>query len=1676
MRRSLLVVLVLLLTSSFAAADDYVRIDADSLVGGTLGVLPFYVTRQCPDPDTLLGSSNGFVMTSTGAATWTFDSFVADPITDSWWTLGGLIFTDKIDGTSPDSFLTGGAALPFGTPGMPVVTEQLYFTLNLNLGLGGGELCIDSAFIPPGGSWKFSGMTCGPGGGAARPLFVDKYLSDANHPICLTVVGEGPVCPDPLINVTPGDDMLEGSHCDGLGFQFGADAGEGATIAGWSVTSGPGTIDASGNYSAGAMATGTYGVVIEVENDCGNTDDYAFDLSFTNADPAYTNTGGEGTEIVAGLQYSYDFDATDADACDDLSWSINSQSAGAANAATINSDGLLQWQTVLADIGLSIDFQIQVTDGITKGAVTYDFSVSVLEPVCNPPTITSTPAGDLIEDSHCFASHQFSADPGTYGQDPATITGWAVISGPGSIDGTGLYSHSASQDLSQSVTIEVTNSCGETDDYVFTLTLTTAAPVFTNAVGAPTTVKVGDLYSYDFDADDADTCDVTTYMYATVAPPTPAFTPTMDANTGEFEWQTDATDVGNTYTFNIWALDDGESKTNTKYELTVEVTALVCTAPDINVTPAGDQVTDSHCAASFQFDADPGMLGEDPATIAGWAVTSGPGSIDGTGLYTVSNSTEGAWTVEIEVTNSCGETDQYSFGLTLTTADPVFTNAGDAPDTACAGILYSFDFDATDADTCDTVVFAANTGSPAPVNTRSINSSTGLFEWLPDASEIGQTFQFEVWANDEGLAPPKSDAMYLLEITVKSCVQEEPEITLDPSYFSFTKVQGGSEPAGEVINITNTGTGTLNWNLTNDSSWLVPTMASGTAPSAVTLNINAGNRPVGDYRDTVFVTGNAFNSPQFAIVDLEITEPAEEPVITLDPSSFSFSKVQGASEPAGEVLNVTNTGTGTLNWNLTNDSSWLVPTMTSGTAPSAVTLNISAGNRPVGDYRDTVFVSGNAANSPQFAIVDLKITPPPMPCIELSDSSFTFTSYECGPDPDPQYFDILNCGDVPISWEIIDQMLLPQGSVAFDPSFGDDDHYDVEITVDIECLPVGTHYDTACVVLVEPDKAPPGFQACIEIEVIITEPPEMNIAGEVIDDITSLAITGATVELYDFFPSSLLATTTTAGDGTFDFGPYTGDYIVRAYKNGYYQNWVNVTAPDEHVQVALTPTDTPPGSPYYVVLYCGSATFEDYPILPGDVIEAYDQAGNLCGQKFVTTLGSYDFMEVYLDLPETDGLDEGCDEGEAIVIKLNGYDMTPFLDAPVYWTAHLDRLEACFDGYIEKEICLHLDSAYNLISWNVDPDDDGVEDLFADIMHVVEVISGFEQGAMTYDPALTEFSTLWSTDHLHGYWVKTTDSITFCITGLPVSPATPIHLEDIWNLVSYLPTGPDSTPDALASIYADLDIAIGYDEGALTWDTDNEEQSNMRAMYPGFGYWLKVDGDMDLIYEPGPVAIPAVTDNTTIKANTLSHITPTRQWIDLYGANVTVDGASISSGTLVEAVSEDGIICGAFTVNASGKLGFMPVYGDDTQTGGISEGPASGESFHLVVDGVETKETFTWTSHTERVEIGALNSIGGHGGTLPSAYQLQQNYPNPFNPKTTISYDLGVDAHVTLTIYNILGEAVKVLVDEYQSANSDYTVVWDGTDQNGYVVSSGVYFYRLSADEFSETKKMMLMK
>ncbi len=93
----------------------------------------------------------------------------------------------------------------------------------------------------------------------------------------------------------------------------------------------------------------------------------------------------------------------------------------------------------------------------------------------------------------------------------------------------------------------------------------------------------------------------------------------------------------------------------------------------------------------------------------------------------------------------------------------------------------------------------------------------------------------------------------------------------------------------------------------------------------------------------------------------------------------------------------------------------------------------------------------------------------------------------------------------------------------------------------------------------------------------------------------------------------------------------------------------------------------------------------------------------------------------------------------------------------------------------------------------------------------------------------------------------------------------------------------------------------------------------------------------------------------------------------------------------------------------------------------------------------------------------------------PAVFTLEQNYPNPFNPSTTIKFTLKQRSRVELSVYNVLGQRVRTLVDESRPAGA-YQVSWDGLDQNSQRASSGMYFYRLKSDGFSKVKKMMLLK
>ena len=96
-------------------------------------------------------------------------------------------------------------------------------------------------------------------------------------------------------------------------------------------------------------------------------------------------------------------------------------------------------------------------------------------------------------------------------------------------------------------------------------------------------------------------------------------------------------------------------------------------------------------------------------------------------------------------------------------------------------------------------------------------------------------------------------------------------------------------------------------------------------------------------------------------------------------------------------------------------------------------------------------------------------------------------------------------------------------------------------------------------------------------------------------------------------------------------------------------------------------------------------------------------------------------------------------------------------------------------------------------------------------------------------------------------------------------------------------------------------------------------------------------------------------------------------------------------------------------------------------------------------------------------------------GSRPQQFALMQNYPNPFNPETRIVYALPSDSNVKLIVYDILGNRVKTLADGWQTAGLKETT-WDGTNERGFPASSGMYFYRLTAGEFTALRRMFLVR
>jgi hypothetical protein len=238
-----------------------------------------------------------------------------------------------------------------------------------------------------------------------------------------------------------------------------------------------------------------------------------------------------------------------------------------------------------------------------------------------------------------------------------------------------------------------------------------------------------------------------------------------------------------------------------------------------------------------------------------------------------------------------------------------------------------------------------------------------------------------------------------------------------------------------------------------------------------------------------------------------------------------------------------------------------------------------------------------------------------------------------------------------------------------------------------------------------------------------------------------------------------------------------------------------------------------------------------------------------------------------------------------------------------------------------------------------------------------------------------------------------------------------------------------------------------------------------------------VNGDGQILSVADLVALIRVI---TGDASPLPKVTPAVSTVDLSwtqaGSELKITTRSGSelgglfirfkySGTERELIART--LTGEINLNANAENGELRILLNSEKKGVAL--PAGETSFSIPVEG-----------KVEFLEAQASSYLGlnlpvvNKAAVLPTRFALSQNYPNPFNPKTNFVLSMPVPGHYKITIYNLLGEAVRTFEGEAPAGNRVF--IWDGTDGTGNPVSSGVYFYKAEAGKFVSTKKMILMR
>jgi len=390
-----------------------------------------------------------------------------------------------------------------------------------------------------------------------------------------------------------------------------------------------------------------------------------------------------------------------------------------------------------------------------------------------------------------------------------------------------------------------------------------------------------------------------------------------------------------------------------------------------------------------------------------------------------------------------------------------------------------------------------------------------------------------------------------------------------------------------------------------------------------------------------------------------------------------------------------------------------------------------------------------------------------------------------------------------------------------------------------------------------------------------------------------------------------------------------------------------------------------------------------------------------------------------------------------------------FYTEPVALPVTQDRIVNTVFSNNEFDFSAAHASGWNMVSVPINGGGD-VDALFPDAI---------ANTCFAYDNGYTQVNSVVSGN---GYWIRFADAGSNAQNGM----STVSELETLsegWNMIGSLATiGGISDPYGIVV----ANTLFGYDSGYY----------NAAYLAPGAGYWVRAAADGLIIIGVPPAEGGGRVSTFVNKLEGTSSLT-------------FVNSNGISSSLHFDAsIPADEKL--SYSLPPVPPAGFDARFIDDmiyTEESGIID--VMNDAYPLTIT-YNVVDDSRWTM--KDVTTGKTYHIAGSGSiviespstrfelnrsdaTVPNEFALDQNYPNPFNPTTNISFSIPEESFVTLTVWNLIGENVRT-VHSGNLSEGRYTLNFNGRDNNGSALASGIYFYKIEAGNFTDSKKMLLLK